>query len=232
MFGEHARQIGFPAMYAARLKANRGDIEAAADSYELALNVFRGDPRSSHSNRPLRLEYAEVMIALGKTAGASALLDEAEAAFKVANDIATQRGTWLRTARGELACAQGDKANGDAWFERVLHDVLKSKEPPGSFVPRFAAAVARAHPERERAQSVLTLLRKDALLPAQPGDPDVDFEDKARLDFAIGRLYLAVGRNDDAQDWLERAVALREPSDVPTSPWLAEATVALAEARR
>ncbi|OLE96595.1 MAG: hypothetical protein AUG75_18595, partial [Cyanobacteria bacterium 13_1_20CM_4_61_6] len=87
VFGEHARQVGYPAMYAARLKANRGELAAAAIAYERALDIFRRvDPPASHTNRMLRIEYAEVLIALGRTAQAASSLDESEAAFKAADD--------------------------------------------------------------------------------------------------------------------------------------------------
>ena len=232
VFGDHARQVGYPAMFTARLKANRGELESAAEAYERALDVFRGEAPSSHSNRLLRLEYAEVLIALGRTARAEALLDEAEAAFKASDDMATLRGAWLRTARGELAYARDDKATSDASFEQVLRETAARKESAASFLPRFAAAVARAHPQPERAEAVLALLRKQELLPSRPSELNLDYEDKARLEFAVGRLYLALGRNDDARTWLESAVAARESSDIATSPWLAEARAALTEARR
>jgi tetratricopeptide (TPR) repeat protein len=194
------------------------------------MDDFRAEPPSSHSNRLLRLEYAEVLIALGQTARAAVLLDEAEAAFKAADDMATQRGAWLRTVRGELAFAQGDQARGDAWFEQVLQETAARKDPPGSFVPRFAAAVARTRPQRERADAVLALLRKQELLPSRPNELNLDIEDKARLEFALGRLYLALDRPDEARLWLAAAVQLRETLDAAQSPWLAEAQIALAEA--
>jgi len=77
---------------------------------------------------------------------------------------------------------------------------------------------------------MLERLRKAELLPASPDDLKIDIEDRARLAFAVGRLYLAVDQDEAARSWLTRAVALRESIDAASSPWLAEAQVALAEA--
>ena len=67
------------------------------------------------------------------------------------------------------------------------------------------------------------------------GDEEVvggrlDLEDQARLAYGIGALELAVGDRDAARTWLTRAVALREGSDAPGSPWLVEARTTLARA--
>jgi hypothetical protein len=79
---------------------------------------------------------------------------------------------------------------------------------------------------------MLTSLREHKLLPPSPAELEIDIEDKARLQYAVGRLYLAVNRVDDARTWLTSAVGLRERLDAAPSPWLAEARIALAEAQR
>ena len=63
-----------------------------------------------------------------------------------------------------------------------------------------------------------------------PGTMDGVPPPMARLEFALGRLYLALGRVDDARSWLTSAAELRERLDSAQSPWLAEAQIALAEA--
>jgi eukaryotic-like serine/threonine-protein kinase len=232
VFGEGARQVGFPAIYAARLKANRGELETAARAYQLALDVFaKNEPSTSLSNRALRIEFAEVLIALGRTERAAQLLDEAEAAFAAANDLTSVRGTWLTMARGELAYAQRDGPTGDARFVQVLREIDTRKEGGNALFPRFAAAVARTRPAPDRAEAMLTSLREHKLLPPSPAELEIDIEDKARLQYAVGRLYLAVNRVDDARMWSTSAVELRERLDAAPSPWLAEARIALAEAQ-
>jgi hypothetical protein len=231
VFGMHARQLGFPLVYAARIKANRGELQAAARRYEEALEVFsRGESLESHTNRLLRIEYAQVLMPLGQTARAAALLDESTDAFRSANDAESPRGAWLMMAKAELAYAQGDAKGGDEQFTKVLGRLEALGAQADSMLPRFAAAVARTHPTRERASAVLADLQRRKLAPLNADELAIDIEDKARLEFALGRLYLALDRPDEATMWLKNAKRLRERVDAPESAWLAEADVALAEA--
>ncbi len=231
VFGAEARQVGFPAAYAARIKANRGELEAAVPAYERALNVFaRNDPPSSLSVRAMRSEYAGVLIALGRTSRAKELLDQSQAAFDAAGDSTSVPAARMKIVRAELAYALGDVQDGQAWLDRVQQQADASSATGSQVLPQFARVVARMRPDPERAQAMLEQLRGADLLPSSPDDLKVDIEDHARLAFAIGRLYLAVGRGDVARSWLTHAVALRERIDAASSPWLAESQVALAEA--
>ncbi|HEX6795844.1 MAG TPA: tetratricopeptide repeat protein [Casimicrobiaceae bacterium] len=231
VFGARARQLGFPLVYAARIKANRGELEAAARSYEEALDVFgHGESLESHTNRLLRIEYAQVLMPLGQAARASALLDESTEAFASTNDADSPRGAWLMMAKAELAYAQGDAKRGDERFKEALERLEALDAQADSMLPRFAAAVARTHPTRERANAMLADLQRRKLAPPSAEELAIDIEDKARLEFALGRLYLALDRPGDALAWLASAKQLRERVDAPESAWLAETEVALAEA--
>jgi eukaryotic-like serine/threonine-protein kinase len=230
VFGEQARQVGFPAAYAARVKANRGELEAAARAYDRAIAVFaRVDPPSSMSVRAQRAEAAGNLIALGQTARAKELLDLSQAAFDAANDSTSPPAARMKIARAELAYAMDDAQGGRAWLDRAQQQLATPSAAGNLVLPQLARAVARTQPSRERAQAMLDQLRTADLLPASPEELKVDIEDRARLAFAVGRLYLTVGQNDLARSWLTRAVALRVTIDVASSPWLAEAQVALAE---
>jgi len=231
VFGADARQVGFPAAYAARIKANRGELEAAVPAYELALNVFaRNDPASSLSVRAMRSEYAGVLIALGRTGRAKELLDQSQAAFEAAADAASVPAARMKIVRAELAYALGDAQKGRAWLDRALQQTDASSATGNQVLPQLARVVARVRPNADWANAMLERLRKAELLPASPDDLKIDIEDRARLAFAVGRLYLAVDQDEAARSWLTRAVALRESIDAASSPWLAEAQVALAEA--
>lgn len=231
VFGEQARQVGFPAAYAARVKANRGELEAAARAYDRAIAVFvRADPPSSMSVRAQRAEAAGNLIALGQTDRAKELLDLSQAGFDAANDSTSPPASRMKIVRAELAYALGDAQGGQAWLDRVQQQ-LETPNAAGKLVlPQLARAVARTRPSSEQAQAMLERLRAADLLPSSPDALKVDVEDRARLAFAVGRLYLAIGQNDLARSWLTRAVAMRESIDAASSPWLAEAQVALAEA--
>jgi len=216
--------------YDARLKGNRGELADAARAYELALRVFAGESPASLTNRALRVEYAEVLIAQGRLDRAAAVLDEARAGFDAAHDSASVHGAWLTTAQGELLCARGDCTAGRALFVQALDHMRTLKSRGASLLPRYAAAVARNAPDAALAQRVLDHAREIDLLSGDAGTAKLDLEDQARLAYGIGALELAVGDRDAARTWLTRAVALREGSDAPGSPWLVEARTTLARA--
>jgi len=230
VFGAEARQVGYPVSYDARLKGNRGELADAARAYELALRVFAGESPASLTNRALRVEYAEVLIAQGRLDRAAAVLDEARAGFDAAHDSASVHGAWLTTAQGELLCARGDCTAGRALFVQALDHMRTLKSRGASLLPRYAAAVARNAPDAALAQRVLDHAREIDLLSGDAGTAKLDLEDQARLAYGIGALELAVGDRDAARTWLTRAVALREGSDAPGSPWLVEARTTLARA--
>jgi hypothetical protein len=77
---------------------------------------------------------------------------------------------------------------------------------------------------------VLDRLAAAGLLPPSPSALEIDLADKAVLEVAVGRLYLADARQAEARTWLEPAVELRTKVDVPESPWLQEANTALSAA--
>jgi len=231
VFGPEARQVGFPAAYAARLKANRGELESAVDAYDRAIAVFaRVDPPSSMSARAMRIECAAVLIALGNTDRAKTLLDQARTGFDAAHDTSSVPAARLKIVGAELAYAQGDADTGRALLDQALQQIDVDAATGSQVLPQLALVVARTRPDSERANATLGRLRVAGLLPSSPDELDVDIEDRARLAFAVGRLHLAVGRKDTAHSWLTYAVGLRERIDAASSPWLAEAQIALAEA--
>ena len=71
------------------------------------------------------------------------------------------------------------------------------------------------------ASAVLDRLRAAGLLPASPDELRIDIADKAVLEAAAGRLYLAEREPERAREWLAHAADLRKRIDVPESPWLA-----------
>jgi tetratricopeptide (TPR) repeat protein len=231
VFGKEARQVGFPAAYAARIKANRGELEAAARTYDQAIAVFaRVEPPTAMTARALRSEYAGVLIALGQTTRAKDVLDEAQAAFDAARDNASVPAARIKIVQAELAYALGNADAGQAWLNRAQQQLDTPSTGGNQVLPQLARVVARTRPSSERAQAMLERLRAAGLLPSSPDELQVDIEDRARLAFGVGRLYLATGQKDIARSWLTRAVTLREGIDVASSPWLAEARIALAEA--
>jgi serine/threonine-protein kinase len=231
VFGEQARQVGFPAAYAARLKANRGELESAVRAYDRAIAVFaRVDPPLSMTARALRIEYTAVLTALGQTARAKTILDQAQMAFEAAHDTASVPAARLKIVGAELAYALGDAEGGRTRLDQAQQQIDADNVAGNQVLPQFALVVARTRPSSERANATLERLRVAGLLPSSPDELKVDIEDKARLAFAVGRLYLVVGQKDIARSWLTRAVALRESIDAASSPWLAESEVALAEA--
>jgi serine/threonine-protein kinase len=232
VFGSEARQVAYPAGYAARVKANRGELDAAAQSYELALVVYAHESPSSLSNRAMRVEYAEVEIARGQFDRAAALLDESQRGFDAAHDDASVHRAWLTTARAELLCARGDRAAGQALFDQALAQMGSLKSRGAFLLPRYAAALARTHPDAAHAQRVLDRLREVGLLAGDAGAAKLDLEDQARLAYGAGVLETIVGDAEAARPSLARVVSLREGSDAPDSPWLGEARVALAQVQR
>jgi hypothetical protein len=132
------------------------------------------------------------------------------------------------TARAELLCARGDCTAGHALFDQALDQVSALKSGGTFLLPRYAAAVARTAPDAAQARRVLDRLRDVDLLAGDAGIAKLDLEDQARLAYGAGTLELIVGDTDTARTWLTRAVALREGSDAPDSPWLAEARANLA----
>jgi serine/threonine protein kinase len=231
VFGAEARQVGFPAAYAARLKANRGELEPAVQAYDRAIAVFaRVDPAASMSARALRTEYAAVLIALGKTDRAKAILDQAQVDFDTAHDKSSVPAARLKIVGAELAYAQGDAGAGRTRLDQVQQQIDADPAVGNQVLSQFALVVARTRPDSERANATLERLRVAGLLPSSPDELAVDIEDRARLAFAVGRLYLAVGQKNLAHSWLTYAVSLREKIDAAASPWLAEAQIALAEA--
>jgi serine/threonine-protein kinase len=151
-------------------------------------------------------------------------------AFEAAHDTASVPAARLKIVGAELAYALGDAEGGRTRLDQAQQQIDADNVAGNQVLPQFALVVARTRPSSERANATLERLRVAGLLPSSPDELKVDIEDKARLAFAVGRLYLVVGQKDIARSWLTRAVALRESIDAASSPWLAESEVALAEA--
>ena len=77
---------------------------------------------------------------------------------------------------------------------------------------------------------MLQKLAEFRLLPTSPDELDIDIVDKAQLADSIGRLFEVAGKRPEALAWLSKAVALREQLEVPESPRLRDARLALTRA--
>lgn len=229
VFGEHARQTVVPATQAARVKVQRGELESGLALYEDALAALVAEGRSSLTNRALRIEYAEALLETGEIGKARTALDEAQAGFEAAHDLASVRGAWLRLVRGELAVAAGDSDAASA-FDQVLDSFTRSDQGASALARRAANATARYSPTPERAGTMLQKLAEFRLLPTSPDELDIDIVDKAQLADSIGRLFEVAGKRPEALAWLSKAVALREQLEVPESPRLRDARLALTRA--
>ncbi|MGH9805683.1 MAG: tetratricopeptide repeat protein [Terriglobia bacterium] len=230
-FGEGARQTGFPAIYAARIKAERGELAAASDAFDRAIAVFaRTEPPTSLSARSARVELAHILIAMGQTDRAATVLDEADAGFQLAQDTTSVHAARATIVRAELAYAGGDRQAGAARLDQALRQIDTPDQQRNDVLPQFAAVAARFQREHHQARAALSRLDAAGLLPSSRDKLRVDIAEKARLEAAIGRLYLTEGDIEHARAWLSAAVALRSIIDTPDSPWLAEAKIALSEA--
>ena len=231
VFGPDARQTGYPALHAARIKADRGELAGAEETYERALAVLAAtEPPGSLTSRMTYVELAQIAIALGQLERARAQLDRADAGFAAARDTTSLYAPRLTIAHAALAFAKGDSAAGRADLDRAARQIDALKDTGHALLPRFASVAARSRPSREQARDVLERLAVAQLLPSSPAALNIDVADKAQLEVAVGRLYLADARNEEARTWLEPAVELRTKLDVPDSPWLAEANMALSAA--
>lgn len=231
VFGPDARQTGYPALHAARIKADRGELAGAEEIYERALAVLAAtEPPGSLSSRMTHVELAQIAIPLGQLERARAELDRADAGFAAAHDTTSLYAPRLTIAHAALAFAKGDSAAGRADLDRAARQIDALKDTGHSVLPRFASVAARSRPSPEQAHDVLERLAAAELLPSSPAALNIDVADKALLEVAVGRLYLADARNEEARTWLEPAVELRTKLDVPDSPWLAEANIALSAA--
>jgi serine/threonine-protein kinase len=230
VFGDRARQTVFPATQYARVKMYRGDVVAAVQLYEHTLAALAAtEALSSLTNRALRIEYAEALLESGDFAKAKQALDEAQAGFDAARDAESVRGAWLRIVRAKLAMAGGDSSA--AWTLDHGLDAFGRNDPGAVVLARRAAkAIADSSPSAERAEAMLQRLAEFGLRPASPDALDVDIVDKAQLVDAIGRLLLAAGRVQEALPWLSTALSLHEQFDVPQSPRLRDARLAMAQA--
>jgi hypothetical protein len=196
----------------------------------VSLDVFaRHDPPSSRSVNATRIEYASVLIALGRIEEARALLDQAEAGLPRSAESNINDVPLLLT-RAQLEYARHDTRATLARIDDALAIIDHVPSAPDPLLVRIAAVAARCALDRAHAQNLLDRLRTRGLL-ASPEAPALDPEYRARLAFAAGTLELAVDHPEDAAPWLERAVAQREALDDPHSVWLAEARRALADAR-
>jgi serine/threonine-protein kinase len=228
IFGPDARQTGYPALHAARIKADRGELAEAEQIYERALAVLEAtEPPGSLSSRMAHVELAQIAIALGQLERARGELDRADAGFAAAHDTTSLYAPRLTLAHAALAYAKGDSAGGRASLEQAAQQIDALRGTSRAVLPRFASVAARSRPSREQAHDVLERLAAAELLPSSPAALTIDLADKAALEVAVGRLYLADAQIDEARTWLEPAVELRSRLDVPDSPWLAEANTAL-----
>ena len=231
VFGDNARQIGFPASYAARIKAQRGELAAAAEAFDRAINVFaRHEPPRSLSARMLRIELVHVLIGLRQLDRAKAVLDQADAGFAAASDHASVYAARASIAHAELAFAEGDAALGQTDLDHAALQIEALGHAGLQALPWFADAAARSPSAATTARATLDRLSTAGLLPSSPEELRIDIADKAMLESAVGRLYLAEHETGSARDWLMHAVELAQRIEVQDSPWLAEANEALARA--
>ena len=214
----------------AELALNRGALDSASTLYRSLLQQWpAGEPTRQRFIHRVGLGLSRLLILQAQLAEASALLDEVQPvlAARAADDpVAGPARATMIARQADLARAAGDAAGARAALLAAL------KTPPATTAGdltgplQLLAALARSAPTAAEAQAAMQLF-------AGLGDAETfarrDVENQALLDHTLGRLLLQAGEPAQARPRLQSAVDLRQKIDLPTSPWLAEAHLVLAE---
>jgi len=214
----------------AELALNRGALDSANTLYRSLLQQWpAGQPARQRVIHRVGLGLSRLLILQAQFTEASALLDEVQPMLdaRAADDpVAGPARATLIARRADLTRAAGDAAGARAAMLAAL------KAPPAATTGdltgplQLLAALARSAPTAAEAQAAMQVF-------AGLGDAESfarrDVENQALLDHTLGRLLLQAGEPAQARPRLQQAVDLRHKIDLPSSPWLAEAQLVLAQ---
>ena len=214
----------------AELALSRGALASAGELFRSLLQHWPvGDGARKRIIHRVGLGLSRVLILEENLPPARALLDEVAVALAARapdDPVAGPARATLIARRADVARAAGDAATARATVQAALHSLPPAL--PGELAGplQLLAALARSAPPPAQARAALHIF-------AGLGDAEAfgrrDVESQALLDHTLGRLLLQAGEPGQARDRLLRALALRERIDLPTSPWLAETQLVLAE---
>ena len=214
----------------AELALSRGALASAGELFRSLLQHWPvGDGARKRIIHRVGLGLSRVLILEENLPPARALLDEVAVALAARapdDPVAGPARATLIARRADVARATGDAATARATVQAALHSLPPAL--PGELAGplQLLAALARSAPPPAQARAALHIF-------AGLGDAEAfarrDVESQALLDHTLGHLLLQAGEPAQARDRLLRALALRERIDLPTSPWLAETQLVLAE---
>lgn len=191
------------------------------------------------SKQDLELRYAVSACSLVSVLTAEGKLTEAQKLYAVSSEVYQRHlgagslayaGCWLRGAGLELAL-RGPHLDRAA---EIYAELRRAWAPvPGKYPDIYMLAtigltradLARRRPEAAQNEGA-ELMRLVAGSPERQYIPEREAIG-ARL---LGASYVQLGRPEQGEAYLRRAVQLREQLDYPDSIWLAEARISLAEA--
>lgn len=219
-------------IYLARSRQLIGDMVTARRSLERALDKVQAMPGQSVRVAAASLDLAGVLCTLGERDGCAAALQRAEQAAPQAIEK-SERLQWQREGvRARLAAADGRWADARAADTAALAMAERSGQVAGweKLATRLnvgADALRSGDPAAAEAaiSAVQSAIAADVRLQAvRPL--------RAQLLARVGELRLQQRRWHEAEAALAEAVHLREQTDVPGSPWLADVRTLLATARQ
>ena len=218
----------------AELALNRGALDNADSLYRSLLRQWpAGAPARQRVIHRVGLGLSRLLILQAQFAEARALLDEVQPVLDArapTDPVAGPARASMIARRADLAVATKDAAGGASGARAALMAALKA--PPAATAGdltgplQLLAALARSAPDAAEAQAAMKLF-------GGLGNAETfarrDVENQALLDHTLGRLLLQAGDPAQARPRLQRALDLRDKIDLPTSPWLAETQLVLAE---
>lgn len=189
-------------------------------------------PESLPLSRTLLLQAA-ALTALGRYDASRAALDEAWRLWRATGGDAVQPAAHnrYRLERAQLLLAQRDTAGAEQELQAIAPAntgaQLRLDETRAQLSLAHARLLqGRAQDARILAQAALDHVRSS---PLRPHYPRLEAEAALRLGQAVLNQSRAQGGANTARTLMEHAFALRQKTDAPESPWLAEAKMALAD---
>lgn len=193
-------------------------------------DVRRQLPASLPLSRVLLL-HAAPLAAMGRYEAAAQALGEAWRLWQAASGegVDPAAGNRYPIERARLALARGDASAAEAALVQVVPPANAALLPLQLDQACADVLLAQARLQQQRPAEALLLAQR--VLSAMRASPVrarfARLEAEAAL--RLGQALLRGGDARAARAALEQAVALRQASEAPGSPWLAEAQVALAE---
>lgn len=210
-----------------------GDLDAATPLVALDVADARANYPASAPLATALLTQAGLWSARGRYDEALAAIDEASAIeLQVTPGAAAARMNGYHLDRAAILVAAGRPREALDTLDRVVPPRFAQREPlsPQEVQRQVVAsdalrALGRADDAVERARSALALVEA---APTRRYYPALEADAAGRL----GSALLQRGEAADARPLLERSADMRADLDVPTSPWLADARLALAACLR